>query len=173
MRKAEIDAMVLAHRGRARPVAFFHVLRQPTLEPDDHAFLREHVEELGASDLLRWRARCEEGNTIEVIRQLARRAVADPRSFQHEVLDLPKIEMHEHEWTELASLVKGRVPDSVFEGILARGGERPVRPLPDGFFTPGVLDRRWSRWCGAWRVAVTTAPREASSKPSRWRLPRP
>ena len=142
MRKAEIDALVLAHRGRARPVAFFHVLRQPTLEPDDHAFLRDHVEELGASDLLRWRARCEEGFTAEVIRQLARRAVADPRSFQHEVLDLPKIEMHEHEWTELASLVKGQIPDPVYAGILARGGERPVRPLPDGFFTPGVLDRR-------------------------------
>src|SRR6185437_14150075 len=62
--------------------------------------------------------------------------------FQHEVLDLPKIEMHDHEWTELASLVKGRVPEALFAGILARGGERPVRPLPEGFFTPGVLDRR-------------------------------
>ncbi len=141
MRKAEIDALVLAHRGRARPVAFFHVLRQPTLEPDDHAFLLEHASELGASDLLRWRARCEEGFTAAVIGQLARRAIDDPRSFQHEVLDLPKIEMHEHEWTELASLVNGRVPAAVFAGILARGGARPVRPLPEKLFTPGVLDR--------------------------------
>jgi hypothetical protein len=141
MRKAEIDALVLAHRGRARPVAFFHVLRQPALEPDDHAFLLEHVEELGASDLLRWRARCEEGFTAEVIRQLARRAVDDPRSFQHEVLDLPRIEMHEHEWIELAERVKGRVPEAVYERIVARGGERPVRPLPRSFFTPRSLDR--------------------------------
>lgn len=141
MRKAEIDALVLAHRGRARPVAFFHVLRQPALEPDDHAFLQEHAEELGASDLLRWRARCEEGFTAPVIQQLAHRAVDDPRSFQHEVLDLPRIGLHEHEWTELASLVKRRVPDALYEGILARGGERPVRPLPEAFFTPGVLNR--------------------------------
>lgn len=141
MRKAEIDALVIAHQGRARPVAFFHVLRQPALEPDDHAFLLEHVEELGASDLLRWRARCNEGFTVEVIRQLARRAIDDPRSFQFEVLDLPRIEMHEHEWTELASLVKGRVPEAVYAGIVARGGARPVRPLPEVFFTPGVLDR--------------------------------
>lgn len=141
MRKAEIDALVIAHQGRARPVAFFHVLRQPALEPDDHAFLLEHVEELGASDLLRWRARCDEGFTVEVIRQLARRAVDDPRSFQFEVLDLPRIELHDHEWTELASLVKGRVPESVYAGIVARGGARPVRPLPEVFFTPGVLDR--------------------------------
>ena len=47
MRKVEIDALVRAHRGRARPVAFFHVLRQPALEPDDHAFLVEHIDELG------------------------------------------------------------------------------------------------------------------------------
>jgi len=141
MRKAEIDALVLAHRGRARPVAFFHVLRQPALEPDDHAFLLEHAEELGASDLLRWRARCEEGFTASVIQQLARRAMDDPRSFQHEVLDLPKIGLHEHEWIELASLVKNRVPDALYEGIVARGGERPVRPLPETFFTPGVLNR--------------------------------
>jgi hypothetical protein len=142
MRKAEIDALVLAHRGRARPVAFFHVLRQPTLDADDQAFLVAHVDELGASDLLRWRARCEEGFTADVIRQLARRAIDNPRSFQHEVLDLPKIEMHEHEWTELAELVKGQVPEPLFAGILARGGERPVCPLPTSFFTPRALDDR-------------------------------
>lgn len=141
MRKAEIDALVVAHQGRARPVAFFHVLRQAALEPDDHAFLLEHVEELGASDLLRWRARCDEGVTAVVIRQLARRAVDDPRSFQFEVLDLPRIELREHEWIELASLVKGRVPDAIHAGIVARGGARPVRPAPEVFFTPGSLDR--------------------------------
>jgi hypothetical protein len=141
MRKTEIDALVLAHGGRARPVAFFHVLRQPALEPDDHAFLLAHAEELGASDLIRWRARCEEGFTAPVIQQLARRAVADPRSFQHEVLDLPRIGLHEPEWIELAALVKSRVPDALYEGIVARGGERPVRPLPETFFTPGVLQR--------------------------------
>ena len=78
MRKVEIDALVRAHRGRARPVAFFHVLRQPALEPDDHAFLAEHMDELGATDLLRWKARCEKGFTGAVIRRLAAIAIADP-----------------------------------------------------------------------------------------------
>lgn len=139
MRKAEIDALVRAHRGRARPVAFFHVLRQSTLEPDDHAFLMENVDELGASDLLRWRARCEKGHTGAVIRTLARRAIADPANFQHEVLDLPRLELDEHEWRELADLVKGKVPASIYSGILAHGGPRPTRPPAEFFFTPRVL----------------------------------
>ncbi|MEO7327423.1 MAG: hypothetical protein ABI193_02515 [Minicystis sp.] len=141
MRKAEIDALVHAHRGRARPVAFFHVLRQPALEPDDHAFLLEHVAELGASDLIRWRVRCEPGFTGPVIRQLARRAIADPRSFQHEVLDLPRIELASEEWIELASLVRNKVPPAVYDQVVARGGARPERPPAEFFFTPGVLDR--------------------------------
>ena len=140
MRKVEIDALVRAHRGRARPVAFFHVLRQPTLEPDDHAFLIEHVDELGASDLLRWRARCEKGFTGPVIRQLARRAIADPAHFQHEVLDLPRLELDEDEWRELADSIRGKVPQSVFSGVLAHGGPRPTRRPPEFFFTPGKLD---------------------------------
>lgn len=141
MRKAEIDSLVLAHQGRARPVAFFHVLRQPVLEPDDHAFLLENVEDLGASDLLRWRARCDEGAAAVVIRQLARRAVNDPKTFQFEVLDLPRIELRDQEWIELAALVKGQVPEAIYAGIVARGGERPARPSSEFFFTPGVLDR--------------------------------
>src|SRR4051812_41314485 len=110
MHKREIDALVRAHRGRARPVAFFHVLRQTALEADDHAFLSAHVDELGASDLLRWRARCEQGFTAPVIRQLARLAIRDPADFEHEVLGVPRLELDEHEWTELADLVRGKVP---------------------------------------------------------------
>src|SRR3954468_11438609 len=122
MRKAELDALVRAHQGRARPVAFFHVLRQPALEPDDHAFLSEHEAELGASDLLRWRARCEAGFSGTVIRLLARRAVADPAYFQHEVLDVPRLELDEAEWRELASQVQGKVPPALYACVLARGG---------------------------------------------------
>lgn len=140
MRKAEIDALVRAHRGRARPVAFFHVLRQPVLGPDDHAFLMEHVDELGASDLLRWRARCEPGFTAEVVRQLARLATSDPVHFQHEVLDVPRLELDEHEWRELADLLRGKVPAALHERIVARGGQRPSREHAGAVFTPGVLD---------------------------------
>src|SRR5690242_10117652 len=101
MRRAELDALMRAHRGRARPVAFFHVLRQPALEPDDHAFLTEHIEELGSTDLLRWRARCEKGFTAVVIRRLAAMAIADPVSFKHDVLSVPHLELDPEEWTEL------------------------------------------------------------------------
>lgn len=140
MRKAEIDALVRAHRGRARPVAFFHVLRQPSLEPDDHAFLREHVDELGASDLMRWKARCEEGFTGPVIQRLARLATSDPANFQHEVLDVPRLILHEDEWRELADLVRGKVPADLFARIMDRGGPRPARPPAGPVFTPGVID---------------------------------
>ena len=141
MRKAEIDALVSAHGGRGRPVAFFHILRQAVLEADDHAFLLEHAAELGASDLLRWRARCEPGLTGPVIRQLARRAVANPAAFHHEVLDLPRIELGDEEWRELADLVRGKAPKAIVDGIVARGGPRPERPPPSFYFTPGKLDR--------------------------------
>jgi len=139
MRKAEIEALVRAHRGRARPVAYFHVLRQDSLEPDDHAFLAAHADELGASDLLRWKARSESGFTAPVIRELAKRAVADPVQFQHEVLDVPRLDLDEHEWTELCDLLRGKVPAGLYTRVLERGGDRPKRPPPDKFFTPGVI----------------------------------
>ena len=85
MRKAELDALVQAHRGRARTVAFLHVLRQAVLEPDDHAFLAAHIDELGATDLLRWRARCEKGFSGPVLRRLG--AVAINRSRSTNVVD--------------------------------------------------------------------------------------
>ncbi len=139
MRKAEIEALVRAHHGRARPVAYFHVLRQESLEPDDHAFLATYADELGASDLLRWKARSQSGFTVPVIRELAKRAVADPVQFQHEVLDVPRLELDENEWTELCDLLRGRVPAALYTRVLERGGARPKRPPPDKFFTPGVL----------------------------------
>jgi hypothetical protein len=140
MRKAEIDALVRAHRGRARPVAFFHVLRQPALEPDDEAFLVAHAEELGASDLLRWRARCEVGRTGAVIRRLGQIALEDPAHFQHEVLDVPRLDLAEDEWRELADLLRGKVPAPIYARVLAHGGPRPPRPAPETLFTPGVFD---------------------------------
>lgn len=139
MKKAEIDALVRAHRGRARPVAFFYVLRQPALEPDDHAFLSEHIDELGASDLLRWRARCEPGFTGPVIRQLARLSIEKPEYFKHEVLNLPRFELEEQEWIELADLMRGRVPAEIHERVLARCERKPVSRASDFMFTPGVI----------------------------------
>lgn len=126
MRRAEIDALVRAHRGRARPVALFHVLRQPALEPDDRAFLSEHVAELGANDLMRWKARCEKGFTGEVIRRLATLAVTEPAYFAHDVLDVPRLDLDEQEWIELCDLVRGKVSPALYARML----ERRRQPLP-------------------------------------------
>jgi hypothetical protein len=137
MRKKQIEALMQAHQGRARPVAFLYVLRQPRLEPDDHEFLIAHVDELGPSDMLRWRSRCEPGFTGVVIREIARRAAIDPSGFRHEILDAPKLDIEEDEWRELADLLRGKVPDPIHAIVLERGGARPKRPPPDQLFTPG------------------------------------
>ena len=140
MRKAELDALVRAHRGRARPVAFFHVLRQAALEPDDHAFLTAHIEELGATDLLRWRARCEKGFTGPVIRRLALLAVADPAYFAHDVLDVPRLELDDPEWVELADLLRGKVPAAIYQRVVDRCRRDPPERGADFVFTPRILD---------------------------------
>ncbi len=135
MRKAEIDALVRAHKNRAQPVAFFHILRQPTLEADDHSFLGDHIDELGATDLLRWRARCEKGKTSAIVEQLARIAQKDPSLFKHEVLDAPGLVFDESEWDQLIELSKHAVRDDVRRRIVARGlviddEPAPSRPVP-------------------------------------------
>lgn len=128
MRKTEIAALLRAHRNRAQPVAFFHILRQTALEADDHAFLMQHIDELGASDLLRWRARCEKGFTAPVIRQLAALALREPGQFRHEVLDAPRLDFEEAEWIELADLLRGKVDDETWKRMEARGARAEVAP---------------------------------------------
>jgi hypothetical protein len=139
MQKAEIDALVLAHQGRAQPVAFFHVLRQPALGPDDHAFLAEHIDDLGISDLIRWRMRCEPGFTGVIIRQLARLAIEKPDYFKHEVLSLPRFELMEEEWIELASRIQGKVPDIIYARVQERCKRDPARRATGFMFTPGII----------------------------------
>lgn len=126
MKKAEIDALVRAHRGRARPVAFLHVLRQPTLEEDDHVFLREHDRELTVVDLLRWRARCAPGFTAAPIRALAHVALEEPAQFEHELLDAPGFSLADEEWIELADLLRGKIPAALLQRVTDRGQGRPL-----------------------------------------------
>ncbi len=128
MKRTEIDALVRAHRGRARPVAFLHLLRQSALEEDDLAFLREHARELAVPDLLAWRARCAAGFTGAVIRELARIAVEEPSCFEHELLNAPGFSLADEEWIELAELVRAKVPASLYERILARGDRSSSPP---------------------------------------------
>jgi hypothetical protein len=139
MRKIEILALLRAHKGRARPVAFFHILRQPALDPDDHAFLTEHIAELGATDLLRWRARCEKGFTGAVIRRLAELAISDPDSFEQDVLAVPRLELDEDEWLELLDLTRGKVKPRIHERIAERGRRQPLEHGSGWTFTPRVI----------------------------------
>jgi hypothetical protein len=139
MKKVEIDALLRAHRGNARPVAFFHVLRQPALSPDDHAFLTEHIEALGATDLHRWRARCEPGHTGVVIRRLAELAIRDPGSFEHEVLGVPRLVLEEEEWRELLDLTRGKVPEALHAHIAERGRRPPRESQSTWMFSPRVI----------------------------------
>lgn len=141
MRKNEIDALVRAHRGEVRPVAFLHVLRQTKLEPDDHAFLEANIDQLGAADLLRWRSRCEPGFTGAVIAEIGRRAVADPVTFRHEILDAPRLDFEEAEWRELADVLRGKIPDDVLGIVLERGGPRPKRAVEEPLCSPRVIAR--------------------------------
>lgn len=131
MNRNEIDALVRAHRGRAHPVAFFHVLRQHALSKDDQAFLFEHAKVLTIHDLLTWRSRCDEGFTGAVIRRLAEIAADDPQRFDHEVLRAPRVSLAREEWIEIGDLVRGKVPDAVASRLAERGrGERLKEPSP-------------------------------------------
>jgi hypothetical protein len=144
MRKAEIDALVRAHQGRVRPVALFHVLRQATLDVDDRAFLSDHIHELGYSDLLRWKTRCAKGFTGEVIRHLASLAIEDPAYFAHDVLDVPRLDFDDQEWTELADLLRGKVPPALYARILDRrrsaAPRSPGRDADPAISPPRALD---------------------------------
>jgi hypothetical protein len=126
----EIDALVRAHRGRAHPVAFFHVLRQTALDDDDHAFLLEHAAVLTIHDLLAWRSRCAPGFTGAVIRRLGQIAVDDPGRFDHEILRLPRVNLAEEEWIEIADLVRGKVPEDVFARVVERGRGQRIAEAP-------------------------------------------
>jgi len=140
VRKAEIDALLLAHAGRARPVAFFHVLRQTRLEADDHAFLVEHERDLGPADLLRWRSRCEGDASRIVIGILAARARSSPDVFEHEILGSPRLDLSDADWSLLEAEVAGNVPERVLDLVRARGGVRTARPVEDGYVTPRRIE---------------------------------
>jgi hypothetical protein len=142
MRTAEIEALLHAHGGRVRPVAFFHVLRQPKLEPDDHAFLLAHAGELGPADLLRWRSRCDKVARADVIAVLAEKATSDPTAFEHEVLGAPRLDLDDDDWKQLEALLAGKVPDRVQALVAARGGERLVHKAAGPYFSPARVESR-------------------------------
>lgn len=89
---------------------------------------------------LRWRARCQSGFTGPIIRKLARLAIEAPAHFQHEVLELPRLELEEQEWIELADLVRDKVPGAIYARILAAAERKPARRAPEPCFAPRVIN---------------------------------
>ncbi|MDI1484301.1 hypothetical protein [Polyangium sp. y55x31] len=126
MKKAEIDALVHAHRGSARAVAFLHVLRQASLTPDDHGFLAEHAHELTSADLLRWRARSSHVERTPILVALAKLCEDKPAEFEHEVLNAPGFSFEDREWETLADLVRGKVPPALQARIERRETKAPA-----------------------------------------------
>jgi hypothetical protein len=102
MKRSHIRALILALNNRADVVASMHVLSQPVLGDDDHAFLAEVAPQLPAIELLRWLGRCEEGGPrARVIAQLALDAARAPRRFEAEVLGATLDFVTPDDWAEL------------------------------------------------------------------------
>lgn len=142
MKRAQIEALMVAHRQRAHAVASLHVLCQPALEQDDHAFLQAHIDALGGADLLRWLSRCQSQGLSKapVLRALASLAMSDPQQFRFEIIGSGERFLDEHDWAELAELLWGKVPADIARAVLCRTSGcdiyrallRPAMWEPDG-----------------------------------------
>jgi len=141
VKKADIDALLHAHRRNARAVAFLHVLRQASLDPDDHAFLEQHAAELASADLLRWRARTPPTGRPPILVAMAQMAADKPVEFEHEVLNAPGLSFDDREWATLADLCAGKVPAHLFARIERKDAGAPAPaalfPPPDASFGEG------------------------------------
>lgn len=129
MQKDDIEALMRAHKHRAHSVAFLHILRQARLDPDDCAFLFEHVSELESVDLIRFHSQCPPSLRSPILDELARRAQMDPQSFQYELLDPLRATMNEREWVELSDRLSGKVPPDLWERVLKRSHPDSSPPL--------------------------------------------
>lgn len=174
MRRAQIDALMDAHRGRAQTVASLYVLRQATLDDDDQTFLSEHATELELADVLRWLARSAEAGTRgAIVRALAQAAITAPERFRFEVLGAKKPLLDEHEWGEIAERTLGKVKPGlgaeiwaqvggspVFRALCRAGAWAPGKPLEPAFF---ACERTEGEGLEA-RVARAFEPRGAPSR---------
>jgi hypothetical protein len=148
MRRAQIEALMDAHRGRAQTVASLYVLRQAALDDEDQAFLREHAGALELDDLLRWLGRSDEaGARGAVVKALAQAAMKAPERFRFEVLKGRAHLLDEHEWGEIAEQARGKVHPALgaeiwakaggsptFRALCRAGAWAPARPLEAAFF---------------------------------------
>lgn len=173
MRRAQIEALMDAHRGRVQTVVSLYVLRQPALDEDDEAFLREHAGALELADLLRWLGRSSAGSRGAIVRALSRAAASAPERFRFEALGARRPALDEHEWGEIAEQTRGRIEPALAAEIWAKVGGSPVfralcgpgawsprRPLEAAFF---ACERAEGEALEA-RVARAFEPRGAPSR---------
>ncbi len=97
MEKVEIDALLLAHGGRAQTVASLHLLRGEHhftsvghLSDAAHAFLVEHARALATIDLLRWRDIASPSQMPAVEAALLELRAREPARYEHEIKRVDK-----------------------------------------------------------------------------------
>ena len=127
MRRSEIEALLRVHRNRAAPVAFYHILRQPKLQQDDHAFLAEHITQLTSIDLLRWRPHCDQQQAQPLLERLAQQAIDEPKSFENDILRLPSTTLGRQDWQWLADKTEGRIEAHLQAELAQRAAEESPR----------------------------------------------
>jgi hypothetical protein len=151
MKRSHIHALTCALHGRTHLVASLHVLSQPTLDDDDHAFLAEVAPRLASVDLLRWLARCAaDGPRARIIAALAGFAARDPRRFEAEILGANLSFLQDEDWAELHERLRAVAAPRLADLALARTSgasvyralARPTAPLlaPDRGFFPDHYD---------------------------------
>jgi hypothetical protein len=127
MEKAQLDALLVAHGGRAQAVASLHVLRSPAISAADHAFLTEHASSLATLDLSRWLGHASQAQRPAVIDALAALARREPARFEFEIARAPHFQLAEAERNEIAVRLVGHVPEGLLAALLPQTGARPKR----------------------------------------------
>lgn len=122
MEKAQIDALLVAHGGRAQPVASFHLLRAPSLGDAEHAFLTSHAASLATIDLSRWLGHATAAQRPAVLDALVSLAEREPGRFEFEIARAPHFPIADAERTELIIRLVGRAPEAVIAALSPEAG---------------------------------------------------
>ncbi len=136
MEKAQLDALLVAHGGRAQPVASLHVLRARLpgagareLAADNQAFLVKHAGVLATLNLSRWLGRAGPAQRSAVVDALIDLAKREPQRFEIEIARAPHSELSEAERSEIAVRLLGHVPEGVVAALLPPpAADPPVKP---------------------------------------------
>ena len=129
MEKAQIDALLVAHGGRAQPVASFHLLRAPSFGDAEHAFLTSHAASLATIDLSRWLGHATPEQRPAVLDALVALAEREPGRFEFEIARAPHFPIADAERTELIIRLVGRAPEAVIAALSPEAGLAPSKAV--------------------------------------------